>query len=93
MNAVATIQAGFGVLEAQVTPPELFLTRLAFSYQIPMALGTVVDQGIAEALGDKALSSVEIEARCGLPSGKVSRLLRLLAGRGVFREVSFSSHL
>ncbi|KIO23722.1 hypothetical protein M407DRAFT_26849 [Tulasnella calospora MUT 4182] len=63
------------------------------TYQLPMVLGTVNDLGIAEILSESThrggrMSSKEIEERCGVPAGKVSRFLRFLSGRDIFEEVT-----
>lgn len=88
LKAISTIQAGFGLLEAEIMPAEPFLLRLSLAHNVTMALATAVDQGISEILGDKELSSGEIGSECGLPKTKVATLLRPLAGRGIFKEVS-----
>lgn len=89
-RSFAAVQAGFGALEAAMLPPNFLICCLAAEFQISTALALVVDQGFAEIIssgGEVGVSSVEIEALTGMPKGKVSRLLRVLCGRGVFREV------
>lgn len=89
-EAMKVVEAGFGALEAAILPPSMLAFRLAFLYQIPFAMSTLMDLGIPEILteaGGRGSTSDQIEERCGLPAVKVSRLLRLLAGRGVFKEV------
>lgn len=87
-KAMAIVQAGFGALEADIINPDLLLCRIALSYDFPVAVASVVDLGIPELLEEEGeMSSTQIEARTGLPKGKVSRLLRLLAGRKIFSEV------
>ncbi|KAG8900082.1 hypothetical protein FRC00_014601 [Tulasnella sp. 408] len=92
-KAFFTVQAAYGKLETLVVSPSLLLQQISMSYQLPMVLGTVNDLGIAEIVSESTgrggrMSSKEIEERCGLPAGKVSRLLRFLAGRGIFEEVA-----
>ncbi|KAG8906692.1 hypothetical protein FRC00_012407, partial [Tulasnella sp. 408] len=92
-KAFNTIQAAYGKLETLVVPPALLLQQISMAYQLPMVLGTVNELGIAEIVSEPAdrggrISSKEIEERCGLPAGKVSRLLRFLTGRGIFEEVA-----
>ncbi|KAG9023869.1 hypothetical protein FS837_005595 [Tulasnella sp. UAMH 9824] len=92
-KAFTTVQAAFGKLETLVVPPGLLLQQISMTYQLPTVLGAVNDLGIAEIVSESAdrggrISSKEIEERCGLPAGKVSRFLRFLAGRGIFEEVS-----
>ncbi|KAG9025533.1 hypothetical protein FS837_004907, partial [Tulasnella sp. UAMH 9824] len=92
-KAFITVQAAYGKLETLVMPPALLLQQISMSYQLPMVLGTVNDLGITEIISEAAdrggkISSKEIEERCGLPAGKVSRFLRFLAGRGIFEEVA-----
>lgn len=89
-RSFAAIQAGYGALEAAMLPPTFRIFCLAAEFQVSTALGVVVDHGFAEIIssgGEQGVSSVEIEARTGMPRGKVSRFLRILCGRGVFREV------
>ncbi|KAG8918674.1 hypothetical protein FRC01_001728, partial [Tulasnella sp. 417] len=92
-KAFTTVQAAYGKLETLAVPPGLLLQQISMSYQLPMVLGTVNDLGIAEVLSESSesrgrMSSKEIEERCGVPAGKVSRFLRFLAGRGIFEEVA-----
>jgi len=59
-------------------------------FELSLALGIVVDLGLVEVVssaGAEGISSAEIGERTGIPKGKAAHLLRLLAGRGVFREV------
>lgn len=83
------IQAGFGALEAAIMPPAVLLCRIALQHELALAMCTVVDLGLPELLtegGENGMSSVEIETRSGLPEAKASRLLRVLTGRGIFKE-------
>ncbi|KIO21960.1 hypothetical protein M407DRAFT_217354 [Tulasnella calospora MUT 4182] len=92
-KAFTTVQAAYGKLETLVVPPSLLLQQISMTYQLPMVLGTVNDLGIAEVISESTdpkgrMSSKDIEKRCGVPAGKVSRFLRFLAGRGIFEEVA-----
>ncbi|KAG8918675.1 hypothetical protein FRC01_001729, partial [Tulasnella sp. 417] len=92
-KAFNTVQAAYGKLETLVVPPSLLLQQISMAHQLPMVLATINDLGIAEILSESTdrggrMSSKEIEERCGLPAGKVSRFLRFLAGRGIFEEVA-----
>lgn len=60
-----------------------------------MALAAAVDIGLPELVssacsGDRegaGVSSKALENRSGVPWGKISRLLRIICGRGFFREI------
>lgn len=86
----ATAQAAFGALEASLIPPEIYIFNLSLEYTLSVVLGVAVDLGLAElvsASGKSGISSKVMEERTGVPWGKLSRILRLLAGRGIFKEV------
>lgn len=90
MKHMSTIQAGFGFLEAAVVPKGMLLSRMATEFGVSFTLGTVVDLGIAElitACGDGGVAAEDIEKARQIPAAKVSRMLRLLAGRGIFKEL------
>lgn len=86
-----SVQAGFGALEAAILPPEAVVNSIGFFYQLSIALGLVVELAFPEVLTTAGqggtMSSKDIESRTNVPWAKASRLLRLMAGRGVFREV------
>ncbi|KAG9032428.1 hypothetical protein FRB95_001481 [Tulasnella sp. JGI-2019a] len=91
----STVQAAFGALESTILPSDVHIYRTTFLYQVPVALGVVVDLGLPEVISaatarggqEEGISSKALERRTGVPWGKISRLLRLLCGRGFFREV------
>lgn len=91
-NTFAAIQAGFGALEAAVLPSDAFICSMSLEFYNCAALGIAVEHGFAEIVSESTddqggVSSTLIEERTGMPEGKVSRIMRLLCTRGVFREI------
>ncbi|KAG8997546.1 hypothetical protein FRB94_007601 [Tulasnella sp. JGI-2019a] len=92
----ATVQATYGALESAILPPDVHLYRTSMLFQISVALGVVVDVGLPEIVSaaaatggqkDAAISSKALEKQTGVPWDKISELLRILCGRGIFQEV------
>ncbi|MDQ3650224.1 MAG: acetylserotonin O-methyltransferase [Acidobacteriota bacterium] len=70
----------------QQMPPEAFLTNLAFGAMMTQALYVAAKLGIADLLKDKPRSITELAAATGTHEGALYRVLRSLAGVGVFAE-------
>jgi hypothetical protein len=70
----------------QQLPPEAFLTQLAFGALLTQALYVAAKLGIADLLAKKPLSVAELASSTNTHEGALYRVLRSLAGVGVFAE-------
>ena len=72
--------------EAQAAPPEAVLTQMAFGALVTQALYVVAKLGIADLLAGGPRPVAELAAETGTHERSLYRVLRSLAGAGVFRE-------
>ncbi|MEJ7616707.1 MAG: methyltransferase [Pyrinomonadaceae bacterium] len=70
----------------QFTPPEVFITQLAFGALMTQALYVAAKLGLADLLADKPRSTKELAAATNTDDRALYRVLRSLAGVGIFRE-------
>src|SRR5687768_14542992 len=70
----------------QSLPPEAVLTQLAFGAMMTQALYVAAKLGIADQLEAKPLPVSELAARTRTHERSLYRLMRSLAGIGVFEE-------
>src|SRR4051812_35248963 len=68
------------------TPPWLVLRRLVNGYQVSQAIHVAVKLGIADLLVGGLRTSDELATASGAHPDALYRLLRALAGIGIFRE-------
>ena len=73
-------------MESGKTPPWLALRRLVNGYQVTQAVHVAVKLGIGDLLADGPRTSDDLAAATGAHPDALYRLLRALAGVGVFRE-------
>src|SRR5215211_5063929 len=73
-------------MDHEALPPSLALRRLVNGYQVTQAIHVAAVLGIADLLADGPRSSDDLAAATGSHPGTLYRLLRALAGVGVFRE-------
>jgi hypothetical protein len=66
--------------------PEQIITEIAFGAMMTQALGVAAKLGIADLLNDNAKAIGELAAATGTHSRSLYRLLRSLAGAGIFVE-------
>ena len=66
--------------------PTVALRRLVDGFQISQALYVVATLGIADLLADQALSSEQLAERVNAEAPALYRVMRALAGVGVFAE-------
>jgi hypothetical protein len=71
---------------AQEAPPEVFLTQLAFGAKMTQALYVAAKLGIADLLSDGPLPVSRLAVCTRTSERSLYRVLRSLAGAGVFRE-------
>jgi hypothetical protein len=67
-------------------PPDAYLIQLAFGPMVAQALYVAAKLGVADQLAEKPLSISELAARLDVHERSLYRLLRSLAGAGVFAE-------
>lgn len=84
MNTQATSSA----TAALTMPPELYLTQLSFGALVSQALFVVAKLGVADLLAEQPLSIFELATATKTNERALYRVLRSLAGVGVFQEVS-----
>lgn len=64
--------------------PSEILLDLSYAYVAARALHVIAEAGVADALGDEALSTEELASRTGLDGDALGRLLRALEAHSVF---------
>lgn len=64
--------------------PSVILAYMAADYCIPRCLHVIADLGVADALDEVPRPASELAAAVGANADALARVLRLLAGRGVF---------
>lgn len=74
--------------EIQNVPPQTVLTQIAFGAMMTQALGIAAKLGIADILNDGGKSTEELAAATSTHAPSLYRVLRSLAGAGVFAETS-----
>ncbi len=65
-------------------PPAQMLWALINTHTVARCIHVVAEAGVADALDDRPLSAAELAASTGLSADALGRVLRLLAGHGVF---------
>ena len=70
----------------QQVPPDAYIIQLAFSAMLSQALYVAAKLGVADLLAEKPLPVSELAARTNTHERSLYRLLRSLAGAGVFEE-------
>jgi hypothetical protein len=73
--------------EAQAPPPEAVLTQMAFGALLTQALYVAARLGVADLLASGPRPVAELAAETGAHERSLYRVLRSLAGAGVFEEV------
>jgi SAM-dependent methyltransferase len=68
--------------------PSQDLLRMGFGFAVAQALHVAAELGIADLLQDGPRSAEDLARATGSDAGALYRLLRFLAGEGVFREES-----
>ena len=73
---------------AQPLPPEAFLTQLAFGALMTQALYVAAKLGVADILAEGPRATAELADITGSHEGALYRVMRTLAGVGVFKETA-----
>ncbi|KAF9465798.1 S-adenosyl-L-methionine-dependent methyltransferase [Collybia nuda] len=89
-KAVRTIEAACAQLSYAVASPGHILANKSYGYYEPAALLVVCNAKVADVLAEKpdGMHISEIAKATGLDQNKLGRVLRMLATRHCFREVS-----
>ena len=66
--------------------PYMRLAELLMGSRITMGLRVVVNQAVADLLGDASKSAEELASQTGIPASSLRRLMRALSYVGVFKE-------
>lgn len=64
--------------------PNELVWSLTNGVVLSKCLHAVAELGVADFIGDRAVSAEELATRCGVHAGALDRLLRLLGEHGVF---------
>jgi O-methyltransferase len=62
------------------------IIEMSMSYAVPRCLHVVAEMGVADALGDDAVTTADLAARTGAETGALARALQLLAAYGIFER-------
>lgn len=84
MNAIGRVRAGLGFLRRSAVPPNVALLELAQGAWVTQALYAAVKLRLADELADGPLSADELARRANSDAGATYRVMRALAGQGVF---------
>src|SRR5207302_2020682 len=69
------------------TPPNIILHQMITGSWVTQAIHVAAELGIADVLADGPRTAAEIAARVDANPDALNRILRALAGIGIFREV------
>jgi O-methyltransferase domain len=72
---------------ANEVPPAMAMLQLLFGKHITYSLSAVARLGVADKMGDKPVGVDELAARVGAHPPSLYRVMRMLAGVGVFNEL------
>ena len=67
-------------------PPQRVMSQLLFGKQLTASLSALARLGVADHMGDTAISADELAAKIGAHAPSLYRVMRMLAGVGVFTE-------
>jgi hypothetical protein len=84
VDAVGRLRAGFGTLHRRLVPSNVALLELTQGAWVTQALYAAVRLRFADALADGPLHADEVAHRTGADADATFRVLRALAGQGVF---------
>ncbi len=71
---------------AEAAPPPLVMMQLLFGKQLTYSLSGVARLGVADHMTGAARPVEDIASRCGAHAPSLYRVMRMLAGFGVFKE-------
>jgi methyltransferase family protein len=74
--------------QSSVPPPDAILMQLLFGAQLQRGICIAAKLGIADLLGERPQTADELAAKTETHAPSLHRMLRTLAGVGVFEEIS-----
>jgi hypothetical protein len=77
-----------GRLHSRMVPPPAAMLEMVTNAWAAQAITTAAELGIADVLAQGPLSAKDLAAAVGADADAISRLLRALIGRGIFRQRS-----
>ena len=70
-----------------MVPPGVAVFEKATGIWLSKALGVACELNLADIIGDGEMSVEDLAGRCGADAGALYRMMRFLAGEGVFKEI------
>jgi len=86
VRAIEIARHHLGRLHRRMVPAPIAMMEMVIDMWAAQAITTAADLGIADALAKGPLSADELAAAVNADADALSRLLRALIGRGVFRQ-------
>ncbi len=87
-RAIDFVRHHVGQLHRRMVPPSAAMMEMITNAWAAQAITAAADLGIADVLAQGPLSADDLATAVGADADTVSRLLRALIGRGVFRQLS-----
>jgi predicted transcriptional regulator len=87
VRVIEIVRHRLGQLHQRMVPPPAAMMEMIIAAWTAQAITAVADLGIADALAKGPLSAAELAAAVDANADTVSRLLRALISRGVFRQL------
>jgi O-methyltransferase domain len=87
VRVIETVRHHVGRLHQRMVPPPAAMMEMITNAWAAQAITAVADLGIADALAKGPLSAEELAAAVDADADTLSRLMRALIGRGVFRQL------
>jgi hypothetical protein len=87
VRVIETVRHHVGRLHQRMVPPPAAMMEMITNAWAAQAITAAADLGIADALANGPLSADELAAAVDADADTVSRLMRALIGRGVFRHL------
>jgi DNA-binding transcriptional ArsR family regulator len=85
-RAAEIVRHHVGQLHRRMVPPPAAMAEIILGAWVAQAITATVDLGIADALAGGPLSAEDLAAAVGADADALSRLLRALISRGIFRR-------
>jgi O-methyltransferase domain/Dimerisation domain len=87
VRVVETVRHHVGRLHQRMVPPSAAMMEMITNAWAAQAITAAADLGIADVLARGPLSADDLAVAVGADADTISRLLRALIGRGVFRQL------
>ena len=86
MRAIEIVRDHLGQLRQRMIPPPAAMMEMITNAWVAQAITAAADLGLADALAHGPLSADELAAAVNADADALSRLLRALISRGIFRQ-------